>query len=96
MFIRLNRDEKLMRSGIVIIVAGGIMTICGLIMFYGIQDIHATDPDERKIFLVIKHAGTFTGLLGIGVSIAGFLLYLMNRSPTRIHEDYDVHPDARE
>jgi hypothetical protein len=59
-------------------------------MFYGIQDIPATDVDEKKFFLTIKHAGTFTGLLGIGVSIAGYLLNLMNRRPPPIHEDYDT------
>ena len=85
-----------MKSGVVIIVAGGVMIICGLIMFYGIQWIQATDADEKKIFLAIKHAGTFTGLLGIGVSIAGFLLYLMNRNSAPIMEDYDVHPDVQE
>lgn len=85
-----------MKSGIVIVIAGGIMVICGLIMFYGIQGIQPTDVEEKKFFLAIKHAGTFTGLLGIGVLIAGFLLYLMNRNPVPIHEDYDVHPDVQE
>lgn len=85
-----------MKSGVVIIIAGGIMIISGLIMFYGIQGVQTTDLDEKKLFLAIKHAGTFTGLLGIGVDIAGFLLYLMNRNPAPIKEDYDVHPDVRE
>ncbi len=85
-----------MKSGVAIIVTGGIMIICGLIMFYGIQGIQSADADEKKFFLAIKHAGTFTGLLGIGVSIAGFLLYLMNRNPAPIIEDYDVHPDLQE
>jgi ABC-type phosphate transport system permease subunit len=89
-FIRCDRNKKLMKNGIVIIVVGGIMIICGLIMFYGIQGIPATDADEKKFFLAIKHTGTFTGLLGIGVLIAGCLLHLMNRSPPPIHEDYDA------
>lgn len=85
-----------MKSGVVIIIAGGIMIISGLIMFYGIQGIQTSDLDEKKFFLAIKHSGTFTGLLGIGVVIAGFLLYLMNRNPPPIMEDYDVHPDVQE
>lgn len=85
-----------MKSGVAIVVVGGIMIICGLIMFYGIQSIPMTDPDQKNFFLAIKHGGTFIGLLGIGITIAGFLLYLMNRNPAPIHEDYGVHPDAIE
>ncbi|GKS67451.1 hypothetical protein YTPLAS73_09980 [Nitrosarchaeum sp.] len=85
-----------MKSGTVIITAGGIMIICGLIMFYGMQGMPVTDPEEKKFFLAIKHTGTFTGLLGIGVSIAGVLLYLINRGSPPIHEEYDMHRDVRE
>lgn len=85
-----------MKSGTVIAVVGGIMIICGLIMFYGIQSIHIADPDQKSFFLAIKHGGTFIGLLGIGVTIAGFLLYLMNRSPAPIHEEYGVRSNVTE
>ncbi|NJK77927.1 MAG: hypothetical protein HC944_03050 [Nanoarchaeota archaeon] len=85
-----------MKSGVAIIVSGGVMIICGLIMFYGIQSISQPDSDQKNLFLSIKHGGTFMGLLGIGVTIAGFLLYLINRSSPPIHEDYEVHPDVRE
>ncbi|MEC4848236.1 MAG: hypothetical protein RI100_03525 [Nitrosarchaeum sp.] len=77
-----------MKSGTVIIVTGGTMILFGLILFYGMQSISSTESDEKKFFSIIKHTGTFTGLLGIGVSIAGFLLYLMNRKPAPIIEDY--------
>lgn len=77
-----------MKSGIIIIIAGGVMILFGLILFYGMQGVTSADPDEKKFFSAIKHTGTFTGLLGIGVSIAGFLLYLMNRKPAPIIEDY--------
>ncbi|MBS3922286.1 MAG: hypothetical protein KGZ37_03960 [Nitrosarchaeum sp.] len=77
-----------MKSGIVIIIAGGVMILFGLILFYGMQGVSSTEPEEKKFFSSIKHTGTFTGLLGIGVSIAGFLLYLMNRKPAPIIEDY--------
>ncbi|MBS3925111.1 MAG: hypothetical protein KGZ34_00235 [Nitrosarchaeum sp.] len=77
-----------MKSGTIIIIAGGVMILFGLILFYGMQGVTSADPDEKKFFSAIKHTGTFTGLLGIGVSIAGFLLYLMNRKPAPIIEDY--------
>ena len=85
-----------MKSGVVIIVTGGIMIICGLIMFYGIQSMPQPDMSQKNLFVAIKHGGTFVGLLGIGVIIAGFLLYLINRRSPPIHEDYDVHPDLSE
>lgn len=85
-----------MKSGTIIIVAGGIMILFGLILFYGMQGVSATDSDEKKFFLTIKHTGTFAGLLGIGVSMAGFLLYLMNRKQDPIIEDYDGHPNLQE
>ena len=77
-----------MKSGTLIIIAGGVMILFGLILFYGMQGVTSSDSDEKKFFSTIKHTGTFTGLLGIGVSIAGFLLYLMNRKPAPIIEDY--------
>lgn len=77
-----------MKSGTLIIIAGGVMILFGLILFYGMQGVTSSDSDEKKFFSTIKHTGTFTGLLGIGVSIAGFLLNLMNRKPAPIIEDY--------
>lgn len=85
-----------MKSGTAIIVAGGIMILFGLILFYGMQGVSSTDPEKKKFFSAIKHTGTFTGLLGIGVSIAGFLLYLMNRKAVPIIEDYDEHPNLQD
>lgn len=85
-----------MKSGTAIIIAGGIMILFGLTLFYGMQDISSTDADEKKFFSAIKHTGTFTGLLGIGVCIAGFLLYLMNRKPAPIIEDYDEPPNLQD
>jgi hypothetical protein len=38
----------------------------------------------------MKHAGTFVGLLGIGVTLAGVLLYLINRNQPQIQQDFDV------
>ena len=61
------------------------MVICGLILFYAIQ----SNPQIESFFRTIKHAGTFIGLLGIGVSLAGILLYLINRNQPQI-QDFDV------
>lgn len=83
-----------MKSGVLIIVSGGVMAICGLMMFYGIQSIPQIEPGQKDFFRAIKHAGTFIGLLGIGVTLAGFLLYIINRNQTPIHED--MHTDVKE
>lgn len=75
-----------MKSGIVIIASGVIMVICGLILFYAIQ----TSPQIESFFRTIKHAGTFIGLLGIGVTLAGILLYLINRNQPQTQENFDA------
>lgn len=65
-----------MKSGTVIITIGSVMVILGLVLFYLIQ----VNTDSEPMFRSIKHAGTFIGLMGIGVTIAGILLYLINRN----------------
>jgi len=75
-----------MKSGIVIIIAGGSMVICGLILFYAIQTSHEIEPFLKTI----RHTGTFVGLLGIGVTLAGILLYLINRNQPLIQSDFDA------
>ena len=74
-----------MKSGVVIIVAGVIMILCGLVLFYAVQ----SSPQIESFFRTIRHAGTFIGLLGMGVTLAGVLLYLINRNQTQI-QDFDV------
>jgi hypothetical protein len=74
-----------MKSSIIIFAAGLAMVICGLILFYAIQ----SNPQIESFFRTIKHAGTFIGLLGIGVSLAGILLYLINRNQPQI-QDFDA------
>ena len=74
-----------MKMGIVIMVIGGIMFITGLIMFYSIE-LGQTDPLLR----LIKNTGTFIGLSGMGVTLAGILLYLINRNEPPLKEHFDV------
>ena len=74
-----------MKSGVVIIVAGVIMILCGLVLFYAVQ----SSPHIESFFRTIRHAGTFIGLLGMGVTLAGVLLYLINRNQPQI-QDFDV------
>ena len=66
-------------------VVGGIMFITGLIMFYSIE-LGQTDTLLR----FIKNTGTFIGLSGMGVTLAGILLYLINRNEPPIKEHSDV------
>ena len=61
------------------------MIITGAVAFYSIQ----SSPDVKPILRAIKHTGTFVGLMGIGVMVAGILLYLINRSQPRIQENFD-------
>jgi len=75
-----------MKSGIVIIIAGGIMVLSGLILFYVVQ----ISPQIEPFFKTMKHTGTFVGLLGMGVTLAGILLYLINRNQPQIQRDFDT------
>jgi cytochrome c biogenesis protein CcdA len=74
-----------MKSDVIIIVAGVIMIICGLVLFYAVQN----SPQIESLFRTIRHVGTFIGLLGMGVTLAGVLLYLINRNQPQI-QDFDV------
>jgi len=71
-----------MKSGTAIIIAGLVMVVFGLVSFYSIQSSHDLAPELRSI----KHAGTFLGLMGIGVTMAGILLYLINRNQPAVQE----------
>jgi hypothetical protein len=73
-----------MRSGIVLIIVGIGMFNVGLILFYFI------DVTEDKILENIRNMGTFVGLSGMGVTLAGILLYLINKNTEPIKENYDI------
>ena len=74
-----------MKVGMIVIIIGAIMFVAGLILFYSIE-LGQTDPVLR----FIKNIGTFIGLCGMGVTLAGILLYLMNKNEPPIKEYYDV------
>ena len=73
-----------MRTGIPWMVIGGSMFILGLILFYSISNEDNVNLEN------IKNTGTFVGLTGIGVAVAGILLLLINRNPQPINENYDT------
>jgi len=73
-----------MKMGIMIIIIGVIMFIAGLIMFYSIE-LGQIDPLLRTV----KNTGTFIGLSGMGVTLAGILLYLINRNELPMAETFD-------
>jgi hypothetical protein len=73
-----------MKTGTPWIIIGGGMFILGLVLFYSIN------PEENKNLEFIKNMGTFVGLSGMGVTLAGVLLYLINRNEKPIKENYDV------
>ena len=73
-----------MKTGKTWIIIGGGMFILGLILFYSMN------PEENRNLEFIKNMGTFVGLSGMGVTLAGILLYLINRNEKPIKENYDV------
>ena len=75
---------KNMKTGKPWIIIGVGMFILGLILFYVIN------PEGNKNLEIIKNMGTFVGLSGMGVTLAGVLLYLINRNEKPIKENYDV------
>ncbi len=70
---------------VTIMIVGIAMFITGLIMFYSIE-LGQTDSTLR----FIKNTGTFIGLSGMGVTMAGILLYLINRNEAPIAETFEV------
>jgi len=73
-----------MRSGITLIIIGVCMFSAGLILFYFME---VTDDE---ILENIRNMGTFVGLSGMGVTLAGILLYLINKNTEPIKENYDT------
>ena len=73
-----------MKSGITLVIVGICMFGIGLILFYFIE------VAENKILENIKNMGTFVGLSGMGVTLAGILLYLINKNTEPIKENYDI------
>ena len=73
-----------MKSGITLVIVGIFMFSAGLILFYFIE------VTEDKILENIRNTGTFVGLSGMGVTLAGILLYLINKNTEPIKENYDI------
>ena len=73
-----------MKSGIPLAVIGTSMFIMGVILFYLIN------PEENKNLEFIKNIGTFVGLSGMGVTLAGILVYVLNKNEQPIKENYDI------
>ena len=74
-----------MKTEIVVIAIGVIMFVVGLVLFYSIE-LGQTD----SVLRFVKNMGTFIGLSGMGVAMAGILLYLINKNEPPIKENYDV------
>ena len=73
-----------MKSGIPLIIIGTSMFVLGLGLFYLI-------PGKVENTLeFIKNIGTFVGLSGMGVTLAGILVYLISKNKQPIKENYDV------
>lgn len=74
-----------MKMGMLIVIIGIVMFSAGLVMFYSIE-LGQTEPLLR----FIKNTGTFVGISGMGVTLAGILLHLINKNQPPIQENFDV------
>lgn len=74
-----------MKTDVAIAATGISMFVTGLAMFYSIE-LGQTDQMLR----LVKNVGTFIGLSGIGVTLAGILLFIINRNQPPIQENFDV------
>ena len=70
-----------MKMSTVITIVGITMFGFGLILFYSIE-LGQTDPVLR----FLKDTGTFVGINGMGVGLAGILLYLINKNEPALKE----------
>jgi hypothetical protein len=70
-----------MKMSIAITIIGISMFTFGLIVFYSIE-LGQTDPVLR----FLKNTGTFVGISGMGVGLAGILLYLINKNEPTLKE----------
>ncbi len=74
-----------MKIGMINVIIGIVMFATGLVLFYSIE-LGQTD----SVLRFIKNAGTFVGLSGMGVTLAGILLYLINKKEPPIKENLDT------
>ncbi len=74
-----------MKIGMINVIIGMIMFATGLVLFYSIE-LGQTD----SVLRFIKNVGTFVGLSGMGVTLAGILLYLINKNEPPIKESFDI------
>ena len=70
-----------MKMPIVIFIVGISMFGFGLILFYSIE-LGQTDPLLR----FLKNTGTFVGISGMGVGLAGILLHVINKNEPALKE----------
>lgn len=74
-----------MKMPLIITIIGIAMFVFGLISFYSIE-LGQTDPGLR----LLKNTGTFVGISGMGVGLAGILLYLINKNEPVLKEHSEV------
>ena len=74
-----------MKAGRLITIIGITMFVTGLVLFYSVE-IGQTDPVLR----LVKNVGTFVGISGMGVTLAGILLQLISKNEPPTSEGFDV------
>ena len=74
-----------MKMSIIIAITGIGMFSSGLIMFYSVEL-----GEAAELLRFIKNTGTFVGISGMGVFLAGILLYLINKNEPALKEHSGV------
>ncbi len=74
-----------MKPGRLITVVGVAMFVTGLVLFYS-TEIGQTDPVLR----LAKNVGTFVGISGMGVTLAGILLHIIDKNEPTTSKRIDV------
>ena len=74
-----------MKMEIIIVIVGISMFAAGLAMFYSIEI-----GQKDQILRLVKNIGTFIGLSGMGVTLAGIMLFFINRNEIPLKENFDV------
>lgn len=75
-----------MKIGMKIIITGMIMFVIGLLLFYSTE---SSQMDQSVNSRILKNAGTFVGISGIGFIMAGILSHLINKNEPSV-EKFEV------
>ena len=74
-----------MKTGKKVIVIGMIMFFVGFLLFYSIEQ-----GQKDSTWRFTKNMGTFIGISGMGVMLAGIVIHIISRNEPPIKEDVGI------